>query len=88
MKITKFNQIDNKIDRRSSTGTYYIDPITKRPRNPIGRTGSKKEKSLKSRFYSIELCEIETIFKKGGFTRNKRLSKLRGVEITLPEIKI
>ncbi|CAF3346898.1 unnamed protein product [Rotaria sp. Silwood2] len=38
-KITKFNQVDNKIDRRSFTGFYYIDPITQRPRNPIGRTG-------------------------------------------------
>ncbi|CAF1110977.1 unnamed protein product [Rotaria sordida] len=38
-KITKFNQLDNKIDRRSFTGFYYIDPITQRPRNPIGRTG-------------------------------------------------
>ncbi|CAF1138387.1 unnamed protein product [Rotaria sp. Silwood1] len=38
-KIIKFNQIDNKIDRRSFTGFYYIDPITQRPRNPIGRTG-------------------------------------------------
>ncbi|CAF3868455.1 unnamed protein product [Rotaria magnacalcarata] len=37
--ITKFNQLDNKIDRRSFTGSYYIDPITQRPRNPIGRTG-------------------------------------------------
>ncbi|CAF3328825.1 unnamed protein product [Rotaria socialis] len=37
--ITKFNQLDNKIDRRSFTGFYYIDPITQRPRNPIGRTG-------------------------------------------------
>jgi ADP-ribose pyrophosphatase len=38
-KITKHNQIDGKIDRRSFTGRYYIDPETKRPRNPIGRTG-------------------------------------------------
>ncbi|CAF1295785.1 unnamed protein product [Adineta ricciae] len=38
-KITKYNQIDNKIDRRSFTGLYAIDPITNRPLNPIGRTG-------------------------------------------------
>lgn len=37
--ITKFNQLDGKIDRRSFTGHYYIDPETNRPRNPIGRTG-------------------------------------------------
>jgi hypothetical protein len=42
-KIDKFNQVDNKIDRKSFTGYYYVDPITKRPRNPVGRTGSKKE---------------------------------------------
>lgn len=46
-KITKYNQLDNKIDRRSFTGPYYTDPVTKRPRNPIGRTGSKKQ------FYSL-----------------------------------
>jgi hypothetical protein len=40
-KIRKYNQIDGKIDRRSFTGHYYVDPETKRPRNPIGRTGSK-----------------------------------------------
>ncbi|CAF4073969.1 unnamed protein product, partial [Rotaria sordida] len=38
-KINKFNQLDKNIDRRSFTGHYYIDPITYRPRNPIGRTG-------------------------------------------------
>lgn len=37
----KYNQLDGKVDRRSFTGFYYIDPITNRPRNPIGRTGSK-----------------------------------------------
>lgn len=40
-KITKFNQVDNKIDRRSFTGHYFVDPTTKRPRNPTGRTGSE-----------------------------------------------
>ncbi|CAF3769194.1 unnamed protein product [Rotaria sordida] len=38
-KINKFNQLDKNIDRRSFTGHYYVDPITYRPRNPIGRTG-------------------------------------------------
>ncbi|CAF4488653.1 unnamed protein product [Rotaria socialis] len=38
-EINKFNQLDTKIDRRSFTGHYYVDPITNRPRNPIGRTG-------------------------------------------------
>jgi len=41
-KIDKFNQIDKDIDRTSFTGHYHIDPITNRPRNPMGRTGSKK----------------------------------------------
>ncbi|CAF1104204.1 unnamed protein product [Adineta steineri] len=39
LKIEKFNQIDKKIDRRSFTGQYYVDPKTNRPRNPNGRTG-------------------------------------------------
>ncbi|CAF1205518.1 unnamed protein product [Rotaria magnacalcarata] len=39
-KIDKFNQLDTKNDRRSFTGHYYVDPITNRPRNPIGRTGT------------------------------------------------
>ena len=43
LKINKFNQLDTKIDRRSFTGHYYVDPVTNRPRNPIGRTGSKEK---------------------------------------------
>ncbi|CAF3345769.1 unnamed protein product, partial [Rotaria sp. Silwood2] len=38
-KINNFNEPDKKTDRRSFTGHYYVDPITNRPRNPIGRTG-------------------------------------------------
>ncbi|CAF3802098.1 unnamed protein product [Rotaria sp. Silwood1] len=38
-KINNFNQIDKKIDRTSFTGRYYVDSITNRPRNPMGRTG-------------------------------------------------
>ncbi len=43
-KIDKFNQIDNKIDRRSFTGIYHVDSITNRPRNPMGRTGGNLKK--------------------------------------------
>ena len=35
--ITKWNELDNKIDRRSFIETYKI--INGRPINPMGRTG-------------------------------------------------
>ena len=38
-EITKWNDIDNKIDRRSFTETYQI--IDDLPHNVIGRTGIK-----------------------------------------------
>ncbi len=56
-KVTKYNQIDNKIDRRSFTGHYYIDPETKRPRNPIGRTGSKKKKLIHQEI-KMKICLV------------------------------
>ena len=36
--ITKFNDLDGKIDRRSHVGHYEID-LNGRPLNPMGRTG-------------------------------------------------
>ena len=39
--MKRFNQVDGKIDRRSFTGYYLVDSKTKRPRNPVGRTGSE-----------------------------------------------
>jgi ADP-ribose pyrophosphatase len=41
--IENFNKLGKKNDRRSFTGTYFVDPITNRPRNPMGRTGCKKK---------------------------------------------
>ena len=41
-QVKRFNDVDGKIDRRSFTGHYYVDPKTKRPRNPVGRTGSNE----------------------------------------------
>ena len=38
-KLTNYNQIDGKVDRRSFMGTYEIDPVSNRPKNPSGRTG-------------------------------------------------
>lgn len=45
-KIETFNEIDKKIDRRSFTGVYYVDPLTNRPRNPMGRTGGNQSCNL------------------------------------------
>lgn len=41
LKIDKYHEIDHKIDRTSFTGQYYVDPVTNRPQNPRGRTGSR-----------------------------------------------
>ncbi|CAF2120757.1 unnamed protein product [Rotaria magnacalcarata] len=38
-KIKHYNELDEKIDRRSFMGKYDIDQQTNRPRNPKGRTG-------------------------------------------------
>ncbi|CAF0998472.1 unnamed protein product [Adineta ricciae] len=38
-KISHYNEIDEKIDRRSLTGRYDVDKDTNRPKNPQGRTG-------------------------------------------------
>jgi len=35
--------MDNKIDRKSFTGLYHVDPITNRPQNPMGRTGGNQK---------------------------------------------
>jgi hypothetical protein len=38
-KIKHYNELDEKIDRRSFMGEYEIDKETNRPKNPHGRTG-------------------------------------------------
>jgi hypothetical protein len=47
--------MDNKIDRKSFTGLYHVDPITNRPQNPMGRTGGNQKTNFFNERKYIEL---------------------------------
>ena len=45
----QWNILDGKVDRRSHTGPYAIDPVSHLPLNPVGRTGMT-ERGLLGRY--------------------------------------